>query len=104
MAPNGVHWYTFDMPSKDDAAAYTQTAIRIPSGWVYDLKEIAGRLSRPGIPVTMADAMRAAIAEGIAKLRADLNITRTPGTSDTAEAIAEGIHETKRTAKPKRGK
>ena len=90
--PYGVQWYTTGMPRKGDAT-YTQTAIRIPSQWVTELHEIAGRLSRPGIPVTQADAMRAAIAEGIAVLRKDLGITRTPGTAETSATMRDGIRD-----------
>jgi ribosomal protein S9 len=60
--------------ARDGVAAYTQTAIRIPVEWVAELQEIAAQLSRPGIPVTQADAMRAAIAEGLIALRRDLGM------------------------------
>jgi hypothetical protein len=77
---------------KDDAAN-VQTAIRIPSEWVPRLQEIAGRLSRPGIPVTVSDAMRAAIAEGLGVLETQLQIQRTPVTSETRELAERGIRD-----------
>jgi hypothetical protein len=62
-----------------------QTAIRIPAAWVPRLHEIAGRISRPGIPITQADAMRAAIAEGLGVLEAQLGIAQTPTAIETPE-------------------
>jgi len=87
LDPVGIRWYTLAM-SKDDVPTYTQTAIRIPAEWIGELQEIAARLSRPGIPVTQADAMRAAIAEGLAVLRKDLGIStpRPPVTSSDGDA------------------
>ena len=89
---------------RGDSAAYIQTAIRFPAQWIHELQAIAVRLSRPGIPVTQADAMRAAMAEGIAKLRADLNITVTPAMAATREAIEHRIDDAPRKSPARRGK
>jgi hypothetical protein len=51
-----------------------QTAIRFPAAWVPRLQAVAGALSRPGIALTPSDALRAAIAEGLAVLEAQLQL------------------------------
>ena len=82
------------MPKAD--AANVQTAIRFPTEWVPRLQAIAGKLSRPGIPVTPSDAMRAAIAEGLRVLEEQLGVVRTPVTAETRELAAGGIRDVKR--------
>lgn len=70
----GVRWHTSAMP-KDDGPT-VQTAVRLPEEWMPRLQEIAARLSRPGIPIRTADAIRAAIAEGLTVLEGQLQIRR----------------------------
>jgi len=72
VEPYGMRWYVRHMLKED--AANVQTAIRVPVEWMPRLRAIAGRLSRPGIPLTASDAMRAAIAEGLVVLERQLQI------------------------------
>jgi predicted DNA-binding protein len=60
------------MPKED--ASTVQTAVRLPAEWMGRLQAIAERLSRPGIPVKVSEAIRAAIAEGLVVLEAQLQI------------------------------
>ena len=76
VAATWAPWHTIVMP-KDDPAT-VQTAIRVPADWMPRLQAIAGRLSRPGLALTTSDALRACLAEGMAKLEAELGITQ-PG-------------------------
>lgn len=69
-----MQWHTSVMP-KDDGPT-VQTAVRLPEDWMPRLQEIAARLSRPGIPIRTADAIRAAIAEGLVVLEGQLQIRR----------------------------
>jgi hypothetical protein len=75
MDVTGVRWHTSAMP-KDDGPT-VQTAVRLPEEWMPRLQEVAERLSRPGIPIRTADAIRAAIAEGLTVLEGQLQIRRT---------------------------
>lgn len=59
-----------DMPRQ--AAATIQVSVRIDNAWVKELDELALAMSRPGIELARADVLRAAIARGIAELRAEL--------------------------------
>ena len=42
-----------------------QTAIRVPESWLQRLDKIAERLSRPGVRLVRADALRDALYRGI---------------------------------------
>ena len=70
MPTSDASWYASGM-AKDDTV---QTAVRMPAAWLPRLQEVAARLSRPGIEMTQADAMRASIAEGLAVLEAQLGV------------------------------
>ena len=48
-----------------------QTAIRIPESWFGRLDKIAERLSQPGLPVKRTEALRLAIARGMAELETE---------------------------------
>jgi predicted DNA-binding protein len=78
------------MPPKEPATV--QTAIRIPPEWVPRLQAVADALSRPGVPLTPSDAMRAAIAEGLTVLEAQLQIASkgTEGVTPKARRPAAG--------------
>jgi len=47
------------------SAATTQVSIRVPVEWLAKLDAIAAGMSRPGIELSRADALRAAVAEGM---------------------------------------
>jgi hypothetical protein len=51
-----------------------QTAVRLPEDWFARLDVIAEKLARPGIPVSQADAIRAAMARGLDALEAEYGI------------------------------
>lgn len=55
-----------------EPADTSQVSVRIPNAWIADLDALAVDMSRPGIELARADVMRAAIARGIAELRAEL--------------------------------
>jgi hypothetical protein len=92
------------MTPKNDDARTVQVAIRIPSGWVPLLQKVAERLSHPGIPLTQADAMRAAIFEGLEVLRVRHGVERTPVNAETADTIDHGIRDAKPKARATKGK
>jgi hypothetical protein len=48
-----------------------QITFRIPSAWPGEADEIAKLLSRPGMPASRTDAIRAAIAKGFEVIRAE---------------------------------
>jgi len=48
-----------------------QTAVRMPESWVPRLDALAAKLSQPGINVSQAAVIRAALARGIAALEAE---------------------------------
>jgi predicted DNA-binding protein len=48
-----------------------QTAIRVPESWLDRLDKIAERMSRPGMRVTRAEALRMAAHRGIEALEAE---------------------------------
>lgn len=49
-----------------------QTAVRFPASWLPRLERIAERLSSPGIDVSQAAAIRAAMSRGLDALEAEL--------------------------------
>ena len=48
-----------------------QIAVRVPPEWVPKLDALAEAMSRPGIPLTRTDAIRACIAQGLSQLEAE---------------------------------
>jgi hypothetical protein len=48
-----------------------QTAVRIPESWFARLDKIADRMSQPGLPIKRTEALRLAIARGMAELEAE---------------------------------
>lgn len=55
-----------------EPADTVQVSVRIEKTWVAQLDELADAMSRPGIELARADVLRAAIARGIAELRAEV--------------------------------
>lgn len=51
-----------------------QTAVRLPEDWFARLDTIAERLSQPGIEVSQAGAIRAALARGLDALETELGL------------------------------
>jgi hypothetical protein len=49
-----------------------QVSVRIEKSWVTELDALATAMSRPGIELARADVLRAAIARGIAELKAEI--------------------------------
>jgi hypothetical protein len=49
----------------------TALNLLLPGDWLDDAQELARELSRPGAPLTRADALRLAIRRGIDVLRAE---------------------------------
>ena len=54
----------------------TQVSCRVPNAWLADFEVLAKALSRPGIDVTKADAIRACIARGMQELKLELKIAK----------------------------
>jgi uncharacterized membrane protein len=52
-----------------------QTPLRIPKEWVAEADELAKLMARPGFSSTRSEVLRAAIAKGLAVLRAELPST-----------------------------
>lgn len=48
-----------------------QTAVRVPESWIPRLDVLAGKLSQPGISVSQAAVIRAALARGISALEGE---------------------------------
>lgn len=84
-----MQWYTSPMPKGDH-----QTAIRFPAAWVPRLQAVAGALSRPGIALTPSDALRAAIAEGLAVLEAQLQLPARAATAPEVPASPAAVAST----------
>ena len=57
----------------------TQLNLLLPADWLEDAQALAGELSRPGMAVTRADALRLAIRRGIDVLRAEQRSGRRKG-------------------------
>lgn len=58
-------------PKKQPAKrADVQLAIRIPAEWMTRLRSLAAVLSQPGLDLTATDAIRMALARGMAELEA----------------------------------
>jgi hypothetical protein len=60
--------YAADMKEKERTV---QTAVRMPESWVPRLDALAAKLSQPGINVSQAAVIRAALARGIAALETE---------------------------------
>lgn len=56
----------------------TPLHLLLPGDWLDDAQELATLLSRPGAPLTRADALRLAIRRGIDELRSEHEGTKTP--------------------------
>jgi predicted DNA-binding protein len=50
------------------AKSTTQITLRVPDEWLPRADALAKKLSRPGLPTTRVDALRAAIATGFEAL------------------------------------
>jgi hypothetical protein len=48
-----------------------QVTVNLPSSWVDEVDELAESLTRPGVSVTRADALRLAVRTGLDALRKD---------------------------------
>ena len=48
-----------------------QTAVRLPESWFARLDKLAERLSQPGLTLSRTDALRMAIARGMAEMEAE---------------------------------
>lgn len=72
MAPSLSRVRSEAMPRKP--ADTEQITVRVERSWLAELDEIATALSRPGIELARADAIRAALARGIQVLRAELKL------------------------------
>lgn len=59
------------MASEKEEDQQVQTAIRIPESWFARLDKIADRMSQPGLPIKRTEALRLAIARGMAELEAE---------------------------------
>jgi hypothetical protein len=71
----GCDRYAYGMAKE---TATKQTGIRLPSDWTERLEAIAARLSRPGLQLSVADAMRTCIAEGMLLLEKQLELPTPP--------------------------
>ncbi len=60
-----------------------QISVRLPVAWLEALDRLAAAMSRPGIDLTRANALRAAVARGIEELSKELGVTS--ATSATAD-------------------
>jgi hypothetical protein len=59
-----------------ETSSTTQISVRVDDDWIDDIDMIAELLSRPGIDVTRADAMRAILARGVQELMRELEPVR----------------------------
>jgi predicted DNA-binding protein len=59
-----------------DAADLIQISFRLPPDWLKRLDAVAEGLSRPGLELARADAIRMAIAKGLEDLEAELKAGR----------------------------
>lgn len=55
-------------------AETVQLSVRVPANWLARLDAIAAEMSRPGIELSRADALRAAVAEGILVLAKPIGV------------------------------
>jgi hypothetical protein len=55
----------------------TQVALRLPAGWIARADALTEPLSRPGIPVSRADVLRAALTRGLDAMEAELKPAKT---------------------------
>jgi hypothetical protein len=62
-----------------------QVAFKIPQQWVEMADEIAAAMSRPGIATTRTDALRAALWEGLTRLRAETTPSATPAAANVPQ-------------------
>lgn len=60
------------MPPRDPDETQQQISVRLPVTWLESLDRLAAAMSRPGIDLTRANALRAAIARGIEELEREL--------------------------------
>lgn len=56
------------MRKADESSSTVQITIRVPRDWPARAEKIADKLSRPGIPCTRMDALRAALEIGFKNL------------------------------------
>lgn len=53
-----------------------QTAVRLPKSWFARLDKLAEQLSQPGLTLSRTDALRMAIARGMAEMESELQVDR----------------------------
>jgi len=61
-----------------EAQDSVQVALRLPAEWVARLDALARALSVPGLAVSSSDAMRVAMARGMAELEAERGLVDKP--------------------------
>jgi hypothetical protein len=93
VAAPWLHVYASDMREKERTV---QTAVRMPESWVPRLDALAAKLSQPGITVSQAAVIRAALARGIAALEAE-NAPEKPAEAPTvASAPTKGARSARK--------
>lgn len=59
-----------------ETASTTQISVRVSDDWLPQLDEIAERVSRPGLELKRADALRMVLARGMEEFQKELGIKR----------------------------